>query len=227
MIKTLYLIRHGQASAGTTNYDRLSEKGIRQSKLLGDYKLQQQQLPEEIWSGSLQRQQQTAQHFMDSSGLALPVRTEMRLNEYDHRAIHSLYHPAHISSESAYAPDTDLAPDMSFEIYENIITNWSQDKSQPAGVESWLQFKYRCLSALRDIATSSDAQSIALFTSGGVISVITAQLQQRQDSDIPKQIWDLSNASLNTVRFESTQLTVLDLNQVPHLETDPSMITKI
>jgi len=37
IMSELYLIRHGQASFGTADYDRLSEKGIRQASVLGDH----------------------------------------------------------------------------------------------------------------------------------------------------------------------------------------------
>ena len=38
----LFFFRHGQASLGAANYDVLSDKGIRQSKLLGEYLLSEQ-----------------------------------------------------------------------------------------------------------------------------------------------------------------------------------------
>ena len=34
---TIYLVRHGQASFGKSNYDELSENGEAQAKLLGQY----------------------------------------------------------------------------------------------------------------------------------------------------------------------------------------------
>jgi len=237
MRKTLYLIRHGQASAGTENYDRLSPLGAQQSKLLGQHMRDEKPLPAEIWSGSLLRQQQTAQHFIDGSGLSLPVRTDERLNEYDHRTIHSLYHPPVAKSDTHPRDDkTDLSIDMSFEHYSQIILNWSngdglQDAISPQfggkSVETWVQFKQRCLAAMLDIARQSEHETIALFTSGGVISVIAAQLEQRHDKDIPLLIWGLDNTSVNTVHLEVENSTLMGLNQVPHLEFDPTLKSKI
>jgi broad specificity phosphatase PhoE len=56
----LCLVRHGQGSLGTADYDRLSELGQRQAVLLGerigaDYAGQAWQ----VWSGSLKRHRQT------------------------------------------------------------------------------------------------------------------------------------------------------------------------
>lgn len=52
---TIYLVRHGQASFGKTNYDELSENGEAQAKILGQYfkkTITEQPL---IISGAMQR----------------------------------------------------------------------------------------------------------------------------------------------------------------------------
>ena len=36
-MSVLYVVRHGQASFFTDNYDQLSPKGVEQSRLLGKY----------------------------------------------------------------------------------------------------------------------------------------------------------------------------------------------
>jgi broad specificity phosphatase PhoE len=36
-MSTLYMIRHGQASFGKSDYDKLSEKGERQAEYLAEY----------------------------------------------------------------------------------------------------------------------------------------------------------------------------------------------
>jgi len=65
----IYLIRHGQASFAEQDYDKLSKKGIEQSKILGQH-WQKLALAEsnanqsrQYYSGSLLRHEQTAEHF--------------------------------------------------------------------------------------------------------------------------------------------------------------------
>ena len=36
-MSVLYLVRHGQASFGRENYDRLSKRGVEQARIVGDY----------------------------------------------------------------------------------------------------------------------------------------------------------------------------------------------
>jgi len=58
-MSTLYLVRHGQASAGTDDYDRLSELGKTQAELLGQWWQKQGFSADFTSHGSLQRQRDT------------------------------------------------------------------------------------------------------------------------------------------------------------------------
>src|SRR6266699_2888221 len=53
---TLLLIRHGQASYGQVDYDRLSERGIAQARAVGEHV----GTLDALYVGPLKRQQQTA-----------------------------------------------------------------------------------------------------------------------------------------------------------------------
>ena len=60
------LIRHGQASFGSANYDRLSEKGQQQVYELANYWLSLGETFDAVYSGSLERQRHTAQIVIDT-----------------------------------------------------------------------------------------------------------------------------------------------------------------
>ena len=57
---TIYLFRHGQASFGAADYDRLSPLGERQATLLGHYLRDSGIVLDAAFSGDLLRQRQTA-----------------------------------------------------------------------------------------------------------------------------------------------------------------------
>ncbi len=59
-MSTLLLVRHGQASLFTDNYDRLSELGLSQAEALGKFWLDRDIRPDSVYSGTLTRQRQTA-----------------------------------------------------------------------------------------------------------------------------------------------------------------------
>jgi len=132
---------------------------------------------------------------------------------------------------------------MTFDTYAQLIDNWiNADLSSPTdehsaptpastmsdtaalsesvnAFESWSRFQSRTLEAVRNSALeSTEDDSIALYTSGGVISVVTAQIQNLAAIEIPKRIWTLKNASISTLGFDGHDFTILGLNDVSHLE---------
>lgn len=61
---TILLVRHGQASFGEDNYDKLSNLGVEQAQMLGQHYSFSQRRIDAIFSGSLIRQQDSARHFL-------------------------------------------------------------------------------------------------------------------------------------------------------------------
>lgn len=66
----LYLVRHGQASFGTDDYDRLSDAGHRQARITGAHLAAQDVVPTRIIHGSMLRQRQTAAGILEGLGAA-------------------------------------------------------------------------------------------------------------------------------------------------------------
>ena len=65
----LYLVRHGQASFGSDNYDKLSELGVRQAEIVGRALRQREVRTPVLISGTLSRQQDTARAVGASLGV--------------------------------------------------------------------------------------------------------------------------------------------------------------
>src|SRR6476660_3762059 len=60
----IYLVRHGQASFGKANYDQLSELGIEQARLLGQWFASCGVHIDKVVTGDMQRHRQTAEACM-------------------------------------------------------------------------------------------------------------------------------------------------------------------
>jgi broad specificity phosphatase PhoE len=90
----IYLIRHGQASFGSEDYDHLSELGQRQAGILGAY-LKRSSIPfDALLSGALRRQQDTLAGIVDALGPKTPGPSVMdAFNEYDHVGVIRAYLP--------------------------------------------------------------------------------------------------------------------------------------
>ncbi len=61
----IYMIRHGQASFSSENYDRLSTLGCLQSEILGESLSHMGIFFDAIYSGSLERQRHTAERVLE------------------------------------------------------------------------------------------------------------------------------------------------------------------
>src|ERR1700691_6585648 len=64
-VGTLYLVRHGQAAFGTDHYDRLTDTGFAQARLLGGYFARRQIRFDAVLTGTLRRQTETAQGIFE------------------------------------------------------------------------------------------------------------------------------------------------------------------
>ncbi|MEK7919640.1 phosphoglycerate mutase family protein, partial [Burkholderia contaminans] len=80
----LFLVRHGQASFGTDDYDRLSAAGKQQGVWLGEYFAQQALTFDRVICGTLNRHAQTVDAILRGMGReGAPVDRHPGLNEYD------------------------------------------------------------------------------------------------------------------------------------------------
>src|SRR5262245_60734210 len=83
----LFLVRHGQASFLEQNYDKLSEIGEKQSRLLGEYWSRRGLIFHHIYSGPRARQRETARivgEVYKQAGLLWPEMKSMQ--EFDEYA---------------------------------------------------------------------------------------------------------------------------------------------
>ena len=91
----IYLVRHGQASFGKANYDKLSELGGQQAIWLGDYFKHRNVEFDAVFSGDMVRHHETKDGI--ASGIAtedytLPeVTVNSALNEFNFQAVATAY----------------------------------------------------------------------------------------------------------------------------------------
>ena len=78
---TIYLIRHGQASFGSDNYDKLSPLGCRQAQVTGEYLRDSGVVFDAVYSGDLERQRETARLATASQPGEVPHHIDPRFNE--------------------------------------------------------------------------------------------------------------------------------------------------
>src|SRR5438874_7882519 len=88
----LLLVRHGQASLGTADYDRLSDVGRRQAQVTGARLARTDLAVDRVVSGALTPQRDTAEPGLAALGWpASPPPIDERLDESAHVGVSALY----------------------------------------------------------------------------------------------------------------------------------------
>ena len=82
----IYLVRHGQASFGTDNYDQLSPRGEYQAQCLGNYFKEREISFDYVTAGTMQRRQQTIRAIAKNLAGCNQFQTHSGWNEFDHEA---------------------------------------------------------------------------------------------------------------------------------------------
>ena len=228
----LYLVRHGQASFGAADYDKLSSLGERQSRLLGDWLATCGLAPEAIATGPQRRQIDTAALCVAAAGG--PVRADWLtldgLGEYDHDTVVARYEPAYADPIAMHAAFARLEhPRRAFHaMYVKAIARWTGGEHDAEYPESWPAFKARAVGGLGRLA-ALEARSVWAFTSGGPITAIVQHLLGLADARAFEMNWPLVNTGITRLRFSAGTgaLTLSTYNAHPHLDRagDPALIT--
>jgi len=217
------LVRHGQASAGTDNYDRLSKLGQQQAQLLGDWWVKANIKPDVVFAGTLERQQHTASLTLERAGLSeLAIGTLPELNEYEH---------TDVDREFGQGFSSDSGLDLTIEDYYDIMDRWrNAHESSLKNMESWQNFMSRGMHAMQQAhkALNGDGHAV-LFTSGGIIATLLATVQSHPFNVIIDNIWHCRNSSISTLQFDGKSAQLINYNGVPHLDckADETLITQI
>ncbi|MFK7891229.1 MAG: histidine phosphatase family protein [Granulosicoccus sp.] len=225
----LFLVRHGQASAGTHDYDRLSNTGRKQACMLGQWWKEHDFRPAKFFHGTLKRQRDTATSALEGMGSSaqhVECHTHDGLNEYDHRVIESHF---------AKSGENETPESMTFEQYLDIMSRWRDHRHNEAmldsdKIESWQEFQERGWRTICSVhePDRSDGQCV-YFTSGGVIASIVSNVLNLDFEHTIDAIWRIRNASITTLHYDGKRARLVDFNTIPHLQTRPerSLITLI
>lgn len=229
---SLYLIRHGQASFGKSDYDRMSELGITQSEILGDYFKTRGIGFDAVYSGTMKRHIMTAEAVRNRSGASLFPESlvDPSFNEFDGEGVFRGYLPILASKEPAFVPDIDsiFTDNRSFQkVFSKLVSLWLSGEYEVEGLESWKSFTGRVDAGFEWIAKLRNEASIAVVTSGGVIAAALRKALGISDEEAIKESWKCLNCSISVFRIESGQMRLQEFNSIEHLEAlnDKGLLT--
>jgi broad specificity phosphatase PhoE len=221
-MSTLYLIRHGQASFGTDNYDRLSAVGEEQARELGRYFAGSGERIDHIYSGSLRRQTQTAEIITSELGAAAPaISIEPAFDEYDSDVILQTFAKSLSPEQLAAAGWPELRHDRKkFQFFlERAARAWVEAQIEAEEMTPWHGFHGRISKALENIMRAHGrSKTLLLSTSGGVIGTIVAHVLGLSNHMGIELNWAVHNASITRLFYSSEKVSVSMFNALPHLD---------
>jgi len=231
----IYLFRHGQASFGEDNYDKLSPNGIKQAQILARHLVQTGKYFDVIYCGEMDRQQKTAQEFIDycsKKELTAPKQAiSAAFNEYDSIAVWQALVPELTQEDPSVARDAaEFATDKkAFQrVFSKVMNRWISDSYQAVGIPNWNDFKHQVKQGLENLIARQGARKrIAIFTSGGPISVVVQIALGLTDPKALEVSWQLMNASVTRIKYNSRGIMLAVFNDVTHLELagDANLLT--
>lgn len=226
------LIRHGQASFFSADYDRLSAVGEEQSRSLGRYWGLHGYRFDAVYTGPRLRQKQTAECIGEACRQAggkwpEPI-VHSGLDEYDLKGFIEHLAPALANLDPHFASLIEASKQESTKpqehlrnfqlMFEKLLLHWQSEKTPLANVESWTEFRQRVESSIREIQqTTLKGCRVAIVTSGGFIGTATQLVLCSPDPIALGLNWRVLNSSLTEFVFDRDRMTLDRFNAVPHL----------
>ena len=227
-MKRLYFVRHGQASFGADDYDRLSPLGEKQARILARYLAKTGKVFDAVYYGEMERQQKTAQAFLNyyrEHQLAVP-RTQSvdAFNEYDSFAVWEALIPQMTAEQPSLAEELKKLPgdQKAFQrVFSRVMDRWTKGEYEDSGIPRWDDFTRRVVLGLEKITARQGAKKrLAVFTSGGPISVAVKSALGLSDRMTLEISWQLMNASITRLKYNSRGMMLAGFNEVMHLELE-------
>lgn len=230
----VYLVRHGQASFGEEDYDRLSKTGWQQGRVLGRW-LAATANPQAVFGGNLRRHRETADAIAEGFDDGLhAMQIASGFNEFDHRAVIQGHRP---EWQDYAVMASDLAasgsPVKAFQAeFVAALGRWAGGRFDHEYAESWPGFKARVLAAMEQVISTAGGADVLVSTSGGPIAVMVQALLGLSDEHTLELTGVIANTSVTRVLYSSrgrhsgTRRSLAVFNNYSHLEAeDPALVT--
>ncbi|MCX6433303.1 MAG: histidine phosphatase family protein [Actinobacteria bacterium] len=209
----IYLLRHGQASFGTDDYDVLSERGERQARVSALEIARRAPRTPFVTSGTLSRQRGTAAIAAEVLGVeTAPV--DPRWDEFSAHAL--------VDAELGGPGTSDGLTSDAFQRHLDVaLAAWIEGRTP-----GWREFSNGVLDALSDLAASlPKGMDAVVATSAGVTAAICGRLLAANAPGVIALNRVSINASITTIAAGSRGLSLISFNEHAHLLADRDLLT--
>jgi broad specificity phosphatase PhoE len=210
---TLYLVRHGQASFGADDYDKLSELGHKQSVRLGEYLAGKGVKIDAVVTGTLRRHAETFAGIAQGMGLQAEPLLWKGLNEYDSEAVIAAIHPHKL--EKPTSPEMYRAH---FRLLRDGLAQWMAGVVSPRGMPTYNDFVTGITSALDHIRAQHHGQNVLVVSSGGPIATAVGHVLGTPPETTIELNLRIRNSSVTEFAFTPKRHMLVTYNTLPHLD---------
>jgi broad specificity phosphatase PhoE len=209
----MILVRHGQASFGSDDYDKLSDLGHQQATLLGEYLSQRDHEFDLVVTGDMLRHKQTADGILKAHK-SVNIITDASWNEFDFDSIVKAYLRKYPKQQpSAKSPRSEW-----YKVLKSAMLSWSQQSLDLPNSETWIEFCGRVKKAYEFIQ-NSDHKKVLVVSSGGAMAVFLMSLLNTSVEQAIAFNLQIKNTSVNHFFFNKAGFQLNSFNNVPHLDT--------
>lgn len=240
-MNTLFVVRHGQASFGADNYDKLSELGILQSRLLGEALVKKKIVLQKTFVGPRVRHRETydavAKAYISRS-LPWPEAVILDdLDEFRGEALWSEMLPLLMKQDPNLKKlvrdheemrDGPEAKAVYHSLLGALVQHWIDGTVETPGMEPWTSFSGRVNKAVDTMVQGDDGQQSMAFTSGGTTGAIVRRALASEGKEPPDLVGKVYNSAITEINYSvsDSRYFLKDYNNFEHLE-DPKMLTKL
>ena len=219
----IYFVRHGQASLGAKNYDKLSELGWQQARWLGEHYRSRGLSFDRVIVGDMRRHKETLQGISEGMAVNLQPVIDPRLNEFKFFPVLSLY-------QKVYQPD---APPMKtarqfFAMLRTVMEAWiageldnalrQQDEEEGTVTENWAQFNQRVVEALTEARSEEPKEKALIVSSGGPKSLAMKHVLELSDDATIELMMQIRNTASTQFLSAKERLSLKAFNVLSHME---------
>jgi broad specificity phosphatase PhoE len=210
---TLYLVRHGQASFGEDDYDKLSPLGHQQARRLGEYFAERGVRFDAAITGTLRRHTETFDGIAQGMGWQTEVLQWPGLNEYDSTAVIGAIHPHKLEKPTS--------PEMyrsHFRLLRDGLTQWMAGVVSPKGMPTYDGFVEGVTSALNHVRTHHPEHKVLIVSSGGPISTAVGHVLGTSPETTIELNLRIRNSSVTEFAYTPKRHMLVTYNTLPHLD---------
>ena len=218
----IYLIRHGQASFGAADYDKLSELGCRQAQVVGEYLRDCDITFDAVYSGDLLRQRETARLAIASQPEDVIHHIDPRFNEIrnDEQLKYLLPEVVKSNQEIQALVERGLSSSKDYQkVIDAVFNYWVSPRCDDSRIQSWADYSSGTRQAMLELMQNQGAgKTVGIFTSGGTIATIVAQILGLAGEQTYQFYEPMFNCSVSQLFYSGTRVSLSYFNDRSFLQ---------